>query len=72
MMVSEIMVRRLLIDAPGRALCDQCLSVACAATLTEMREVTATLLRNDPVFQRGAARWPVSGFTPLSAADHHR
>ena len=50
------MVRRLLIDAPGRALCDQCLAVACAVTLTEAREVTATLLRNDPVFQRGSAR----------------
>ena len=56
MMVSEIMVRRLLSDSPGRALCDQCLAAACAATLTETREVTATLLGNDPVFERGASR----------------
>jgi hypothetical protein len=44
-------VRRLLIDAAGKALCDSCLAFACSVTLDEMRQVTEELLTS-PSFQR--------------------
>jgi hypothetical protein len=47
-------VRRLLIDAPGEALCDGCLALACAVSLTEMRHITNSLLAH-PTFRRGTA-----------------
>lgn len=47
-------VQRLLMDAPGEALCDKCLAVACARTLTEMRHTTNVLLGQDVSFQRGS------------------
>jgi hypothetical protein len=44
-------VRRLLIDAAGKALCDSCLAFACSVILDEMRQVTEELLTS-PSFQR--------------------
>jgi hypothetical protein len=43
-------VRRVLIDAAGKALCDSCLAFACSVTLDEMRQVTEELLTS-PSFQ---------------------
>jgi len=43
-------VRRVLIDAAGKALCDSCLAFACSVTLDEMRQVTEALLTS-PSFQ---------------------
>lgn len=37
-------VRRVLTDAPGEALCDACLALACATDLAEMRRITGRLL----------------------------
>jgi hypothetical protein len=46
--------RSLLMDGPGDPLCDPCLALACAVSLTEMRHITRALLRH-PGFQRGTA-----------------
>jgi hypothetical protein len=39
-------VRRLLIDAPGIAVCDSCLARTCSVSLGEMRATTAVLLKS--------------------------
>jgi hypothetical protein len=48
-------VRRVLSSAPVEELCDACLALACAASLSEMRAVTETLIEADPGFHRGAS-----------------
>jgi hypothetical protein len=53
-MTSEKTVRHLLMDGPGEALCDACLALACAVSLTEMRQITRRVL-GDPSFQRGGS-----------------
>ena len=45
-------VRCLLMHAPGEALCDGCLALACGVSLTEMRLITRRLLAH-PGFRRG-------------------
>jgi predicted amidophosphoribosyltransferase len=47
-------VRGLLLAGPGEPLCDACLALACAVSLTEMRLVTRNLLAR-PEFRRGTA-----------------
>src|SRR5262249_20376975 len=47
-------LRSLLRASPDEALCDDCLAFACATTLSEMRELTARLLRTESRFQRVA------------------
>jgi hypothetical protein len=39
-------VRRLLVDAPGIAICDSCLARSCSISLGEMRHITAMLLKS--------------------------
>jgi hypothetical protein len=39
-------VRRLLLDAPGIAVCDSCLARSCSVSLGEMRHITAMLLKS--------------------------
>ncbi|HEV8615925.1 MAG TPA: hypothetical protein VGU22_10570 [Methylomirabilota bacterium] len=46
-------VRQILKQAPGDALCDSCLAFGCATSLTEMREITASL-RQDREFMDGS------------------
>jgi CheY-like chemotaxis protein len=41
-------VRRLLTDVSGEALCDACLTIACGASLADMRAITEQLLEEDP------------------------
>jgi len=53
-MTAAELVRQLLVDAPGDALCDACLALACGTTLTEMREITGGLTAADPAIQRAA------------------
>ena len=53
-MTAAELVRQLLVDAPGDALCDACLALACGTTLTEMREITRALTAADPTIQRAA------------------
>jgi hypothetical protein len=48
-------VRRLLSRAPAEELCDACLALACAASLSDMRAVTETLIEADRRFYRGAS-----------------
>ena len=49
-------VRRVLTDASGEAMCDACLTIACGASLADMRATTERLLANDDkVFARRAA-----------------
>ena len=48
-------VRRVLIDCRDQALCDQCLAVMRAATLTETLQMTRAILAADAAFQRGGA-----------------
>lgn len=47
-------VRCLLMAGPGEPLCDACLALACAVSLTEMRLITRNLLAR-PEFRRGTA-----------------
>jgi len=47
-------VRRLLLSAPGDALCDACLAFACEVSLIEVRAFTRVLLQTDPQFQRAS------------------
>jgi hypothetical protein len=42
-MSTPAMVREILKQAPGDALCDACLAFSCATSLLEMREITAAL-----------------------------
>src|SRR5438045_3496896 len=53
-MTAAELVRQLLVDAPGDALCDACRALACGTTLTEMREITGGLTAADPAIQRAA------------------
>jgi hypothetical protein len=46
--------RRLLVDAPGQALCDSCLAFACSTGLVEMREITNELLKSVRFLRREA------------------
>ena len=46
--------RQLLVDAPGNALCDACLALACGTTVTEMRETTKVLLAHVASFHRAS------------------
>jgi len=39
-------VRRLLVDAPGIAICDACLAHSCSISLGETRVITAALLKS--------------------------
>ena len=47
-------VRQLLTDSPGEALCDACLAFACGTSLTEMRQITRVLATGDSTIRRGA------------------
>lgn len=47
--------RRLLSRAPAEEVCDACLALACAASLSDMRAVTGTLIEADRCFYRGAS-----------------
>jgi hypothetical protein len=49
------LARQLLFDAPGDALCDSCLALACATTLSEMREITKALVAGESSSFRKAA-----------------
>ena len=46
-------VRQLLTDSPGEALCDACLAFACGTSLTEMRQITRVLAADDLTIRRG-------------------
>jgi len=46
------LARQLLVDAPGDALCNACLALACGTSLAEMREITDALSVSDPAIQR--------------------
>ncbi len=46
------LARRLLVDAPGEALCDSCLALACSTALSEMHGITKALRLEDASFQR--------------------
>jgi hypothetical protein len=48
-------VRHLLSRPSAEELCDACLALACAASLSDMRAVTQTLLEADRGFYRGAS-----------------
>jgi hypothetical protein len=52
-MNTAAMVREILKQAPGDALCDACLAFSCGTSLTEMREITISL-RQAPEFMDGA------------------
>jgi hypothetical protein len=43
-MTTAEIVRRLLFDAAGEAICDACLAFACSVRLAEMHEITGALL----------------------------
>src|SRR5437773_11932484 len=47
-------VRQVLTDSPGEALCDACLAFACGTSLTEMRQITRVLATGDSTIRRGA------------------
>ena len=47
-------VRQLLTDSPGEALCDACLAFVCRTSLTEMRQITCVLAAEDSTIRRGA------------------
>jgi hypothetical protein len=52
MMLNEL-VRRVLVDASGKPLCDSCLALACGTTQTKMRQITKALIGQD-TFQPGS------------------
>ena len=52
--MTEKVIRRRLAETPGDALCDACLALACATSLSEMRELTRTLATEDASIERGA------------------
>jgi len=52
-------VRRLLVDAPGIAICDACLAHSCSISLGEIRAITAVLL-NSAGFDRRDRCWSCS------------
>jgi hypothetical protein len=47
-------LRSLLLSAPGEALCEACLALACAVSLVEMRALTEVLTQTEPEFRRAA------------------
>jgi len=51
-MSTPAMVREILKQAPGDALCDACLAFSCATSLLEMRQITASL-REGAEFRNG-------------------
>jgi len=54
MMSPAELVRQLLVDVPGTSLCDSCLALTCRIALSEVRQVTQTLIVQD-TFQPGSA-----------------
>lgn len=49
----------MLVNAPGIAICDSCLALACSTSLEEMRAATAVLLKSAG-FQRHDRCWSCS------------
>ena len=43
--------RAILKQAPGEPLCPACLAFSCSTSLTEMRTITETLIRDDKEFR---------------------
>src|SRR5262249_60009484 len=52
-------IRRLLVDAPGIAVCESCLARSYSISLGEMRDIAAMLLRS-PGFDRHDRCWSCS------------